>query len=234
MAGGRIARGAGQALGRAGPAYGGAKMLSARDERERIYGGFLLFSDRSLDLLLRAGHMGDRETVRKHLDRWREPVADRDPLSQALHIRARTYLPDSVFLPAERIASECGLFLRFPYADPEVVDWLERIPASYRLDGARGKRLHREALSQWIPGEVMSRSKRDLGDAVRRWLRGDGRERAADWLLGSSAWLPSVLDGVRVRGLIEEASRDRGPIDQLILLIHLEHWARETFLGGGR
>ncbi len=231
---GRIAGSVGQSLGRLRSASGGAQNLAAREERERIYGAFFLFSDRSLDLLLRAGHMGDRETVQRLLDRWREPVADRDPLSQALYIRARTYLPDSVFLPAERIAAECGLFLRFPYADPEVVDWLERLPASYRLDGARGKKLHREALAKWIPAEVLSRSKRDLGDVVRRWLRGAGKERAADWLLGSAAWMPSVLDGVRVRGLIEEASRDRGPIDQLILLLHLEHWARETFLGGGR
>lgn len=231
---GRIADGLGKGYGRFRSGPGGAQILSARDERERICGAFFLFSDRSLDLLLRAGHMGDRESVYKALDRWREPVAGLDPLSQALYIRARTFLPDSVFLPAERIAAECGLFLRFPYADPEIVDWLERIPASYRLDGAHGKRLHREALAQWIPAEVLSRSKRDLGDAARRWLRGPGKERAADWLLGSAAWLPSVLDGVRVRGLIEEASRDRGPINQLILLIHLEHWARETFLGGGR
>jgi asparagine synthase (glutamine-hydrolysing) len=231
---GRIAGGVGRGLGRLRSDSGRSHAIAAREERDRIYDAFALFPDRTLDLLLRAGHMGDRETVRKLLDRWREPVVDRDPLAQALYIRARTYLPDAVFLPAERIASECGLFLRFPYADPEVVGWLERLPASYRLEGGRGKRLHREALSQWIPAEVFARSKRELGDVVRRWLRGEGRERAADWLLGSAAWLPSVLDGVRVRGLIEDAANDRVPADRLILLLHLEHWARETFLGGSR
>ncbi|MDM7916072.1 MAG: asparagine synthase-related protein [Candidatus Eisenbacteria bacterium] len=208
------------------------RMVASREERERVLSAFFLFEDAELDRLLRAGHIGDREAARKLLDRWREPVADRDPLDQSLYIYARTHLPDGVLLPAERLASEHGLFLRFPYADPEVVQWLERLPASYRLQGGAGKRLHRDALAAWLPAGVLARPKRQLGDLTRLWLRTGGREQVSQWLLGSAAWLPSVLDGVRVRGLLEEASRGR--IERIVLLIHLELWMREMLQGGGR
>jgi len=207
-----------------------SRLLSVREERERILSSFFLFEDSELDRLLRAGHLGDRQTVRRLLDRWREPVAESDPLTQGLYICRKTHLPDAVFLPAERLASELGLNLRFPYADPEIVHWLERLPAAYRLDGKQGKRLHREALGAWLPAEVLTRPKRDLGHAVRRWLQGEGQSRVADWLLGSKAWLPSVLDGVRVRSVIDSMGQERTRLDQVILLIQLELWARRMFL----
>lgn len=207
-----------------------SRLLAVREERERILSSFFLFEDSELDRLLRAGHLGDRQTVRRLLDRWREPVADAHPLTQGLYIHRKTHLPDAVFLPAERLASELGLNLRFPYADPEIVHWLERLPAAYRLDGNQGKRLHREALSAWLPAEVLTRPKRDMGHAVRCWLQGKGQSRVADWLLGSKAWLPSVLDGVRVRSVIDSMGQRKAPIEPVILLIQLELWARRTFL----
>jgi asparagine synthase (glutamine-hydrolysing) len=225
-------------LGRTLQMFGGSggvsRALSAGEVRERILTSSFLFEDEELDRLLRAGHLGDREQVRKLLDRWREPVGDRDPLSQGLYISARTYLPDCVLGPAERLAAESGVFLRFPYVDPEIVHWLEKLPAAMRIEGGRGKRMHRESLAELVPADVLSRPKRDLGDPVRRWLQAEGREKVTEWLLGSSSWLPSVLDGVRVRSLIEEGGKGRSGAEPLCLLIHLELWARETLLGGGR
>jgi|GEM_PF-4263477 len=212
----------------------GARLLSTPEERDRVLGSFFLFDDASLDHLLRAGHIGDSEAVRKLLDRWRDPVVGRDPLAQALYISARTYLPEAIFTPAGRLAAESRLEIRFPYADCEIVRFLERLPAAYRLEGGTGKRLHREALGAWIPGAVLSRPKCSMTDAVARWLRGEGKEKAEGWLLGPNAWMPSVLDGVRVRRVIEDAVRGRARIETLVLLIQLELWARETLLGGMR
>ena len=231
---GRIIGAAARRLDGIRPSYHGSRLLAIREERERVLSSFFLFDDVSLTRMLRAGHVGGSEVVRKLLDRWREPVAERDPLAQALYIRARTFLPEAVFIPAKRLAAEHRLSLRFPYSDAELVRWLERLPATYRLEGAHGKRLHREALGAWIPADVLARPKRTLTDAVRRWLRGEGRERVSDWLLGPNAWLPSVLDGIRVRRLIEDGCRGRLAVEPLVLLVQLELWARETFLGGLR
>lgn len=212
----------------------GSRILSVSEERERVLSSFFVFDDESLAQLLRAGHIGDPELARRQLDRWREPVTGRDPLSQALYIRARTYLPEAVLAPATRLAAESRLALRFPYVDPELVHWLERLPAAYRLEGGQGKRLHRDALADWVPTGVLAGPKRSMTDAVARWLRGPGKERASDWLLGPNSWMPGVLDGVRVRRVLEESCRSRSSIVPLVLLIHLELWARETLLGGRR
>lgn len=231
---GRVFTGVARRLPGIGQGSGRSRILGAPEERERVLSSFALFDDSSLNRLLRAGHVGDAEVTLKLLDRWREPVRDRSPLSQALHIRSRTFLPEAVFAPATRIASESRITVRFPFADSEVIHWLDRLPALYRLDGDHGKRLHREALSEWVPADVLVRPKRSLAGAVARWFRGPGRAQAADWLLGPSAWIPCILDGVRVRRLIEETARGGAPVERLTLLIHLELWARETFLGGTR
>jgi asparagine synthase (glutamine-hydrolysing) len=215
-----------------GSGSAGSRILTSQEERDRVLGSFLLFDDPSLDRLLRAGHIGDAEGVRRLLDRWREPVLSYDPLAQALYIRARTYLPEAICVPASRLAAEARVGIRFPYADSEIVRFLEGLPPAYRLEGGVGKRLHRDALSAWIPGAVLSSPKRSMTDAVSHWLRGEGRDRAEGWLLGPNAWLPSVLDGVRVRRVIEEAARGRARAEGLVLLIQLELWARETLLGG--
>jgi asparagine synthase (glutamine-hydrolysing) len=231
---GKFVGGVARHLGGLGPGMEGSRILAVPEERERVLSSFFVFDDAALAQLLRAGHLGDPELARKQLERWREPVAGRDPLAQALYIRARTFLPEAVFAPATRMAAESRLAIRFPYADAELVHWLERLPASHRLEGGQGKRLHREALAEWVPGPVLSGPKRSLIDPVARWLRGPGKERASDWLLGPNAWMPSVLDGVRVRRVIEESCRGRASIVPLVLLLHLELWARETLLGGNR
>ena len=213
--------------------YEKSRLIAVRDEQERILSSFFLFDDLELDRLLRPGNLGDRQTVRRGLERWREAVPDWEPLAQGLYIHRKTFLADAVLLPAMRLAAGCGLDLRFPYADPEIVRRLERLPAAYRLDGGHGKRLHREALSAWLPADVLSRPKRDLGAAVHAWIRGPGRARVQDWLLGPLAWTPSVLDPVRVRLLIE-STRGRASLERIVLLVNLELWARETFLGGAR
>ncbi len=231
---GKFVGGVARHLGGLGPAMEGSRILAVPEERERILSSFYIFDDATLAQLLRAGHMGDPELARKQLERWREPVADRDLLAQALYIRTRTYLPEAVLTPATRMAAESRLGIRYPYADAELVHWLERLPAIYRLDGGQGKRLHREALAAWVPAAVITAHKRSLTDPVARWLRGPGKERASDWLLGPNSWMPSVLDGVRVRRVIEESCRGRANVIPLVLLLHLELWARETLLGGQR
>jgi hypothetical protein len=221
-------------VSRLAPGYEKTRLLSVREEGERVLGSFFLFGDRELDRLLRPGQIGDRQTVRRLLERWRTPVADFDPLAQGLYIYSRTFLSDGVFLPAGRLAAEVGISVRFPYADRELVGWLERLPAVYRLEGEMGKRLHREALAAWLPVDVLTRPKRDLGYGVRRWIREEGCPKIEEWLMGPNAWVPSVLDGVRLRSFLDRTLQGRGPVEPLVLLLHLELWARVTFLGGVR
>lgn len=231
---GGLVTGVARRLGGRGSGYSGSKLLAVREQHERIVHSFFLFEDAALDRMLRGGHAGDRETARKLLDRWREPVSEREPLAQGLYIHGRTFLPEAVFGPADRLAAENGLTIRYPLADTEVVHWLERLPATYRLDGTHGKKLHRQALSAWLPAGVLARHKHGFGEAAERWIRGPGAERVGEWLLGSAAWLPGVLDNVQVRVVMEDARRGRIPVEPLLLLVQLELWARETFLGGSR
>ena len=231
---GRIVGGVMRRIPGLGGSDRGAGIIGTSEERDLVLGSFVLFDDDTLNHLLRAGHIGDPEGVRRLLDRWRDPVKERDPLAQALYIRARTHLPEAVLTPSLRLASEFRIDIRFPFADAEVVQWLERLPADYRLDGGTGKKLHREALGEWIPASVLLRPKRSLADSVRRWMRGPGKERVDDWLLGPNAWMPSVLDSVCVRRVIDETCKGRGATERLVLLIQLELWAREAFLGGTR
>ncbi|MBD3161681.1 MAG: hypothetical protein GF328_06210, partial [Candidatus Latescibacteria bacterium] len=67
------------------PEYAKSRLIAVRDERERILSSFFLFEESELDRLLRPGNRGDRQTVRRGLERWREAVEDWEPLAQGLH-----------------------------------------------------------------------------------------------------------------------------------------------------
>ena len=103
-----------------------------------------------------------------------------DPLGRSLALYQRTYLPDDILRKVDRASMACGLEVRAPFLDSDLVDWLARLPSRYQRDRGVSKRLLRRALVGRLPDSILHRSKKGFGIPVARWLRGPLRP-----LLGS-------------------------------------------------
>ncbi|MGH8185420.1 MAG: asparagine synthase-related protein, partial [Steroidobacteraceae bacterium] len=90
----------------------------------------------------------------RHLDLYRRCGAD-DPLTRALYVEARTFLPDNHLVIADRASTAAGLRLRHPFLDRELVDQAFALPGSLKLHGTVGMYALRRLASRRLPPTLL-------------------------------------------------------------------------------
>ena len=109
----------------------------------------------------------------EHLRRAEAVGGGADPLSRSLALYQDTYLPEDILTKVDRASMACGLEVRAPFLDAELVDFIQALPPDFKL-GPRNeaKRLLKRAAASRLPPSIMSRPKKGFGIPVAKWLRG--------------------------------------------------------------
>jgi asparagine synthase (glutamine-hydrolysing) len=95
-----------------------------------------------------------------------------DSLTRSLRLYQETYLPDDILAKVDRASMACGLEVRAPFLDADLVDGIQRLPASYKYGKGLTKRLLKVAAAARLPASILGRPKKGFGIPVARWLRG--------------------------------------------------------------
>ncbi len=127
------------------------------------------FSGPELNALLVQPPRIDVET--EHLKRA-IALAGSDPLTNALLLYQETYLPEDILFKVDRASMACGLEVRAPMLDAQLVDRIEALPPSFKLAGRQSKRILKQAVASRLPAEILKRPKKGFGIPVATWLRG--------------------------------------------------------------
>jgi asparagine synthase (glutamine-hydrolysing) len=152
-----------------------------------------------------------------------------DDLTHALLLYQDTYLPEDILFKVDRASMACGLEVRAPLLDTELVDRMERFPASFKLRGGIGKRILKRAAAPHLPPAIGKRPKKGFGIPVARWLRGP-LAGLLDDLLGPAALArQGLFRPAAVARLIDEhrtGARDhRKPLWTLLMFqLWHRHW----------
>ena len=127
----------------------------------------------------------------------------------------------------------CGLEVRAPFLDAELVDFIQVFPPSFKFGRNQTKRLLKRAAASRLPASILARPKKGFGIPVAAWLRGPlaplmaqllGRER----LERQGLFRPEEV----ARRIAEHQSglRDhRKPLWTLLMFqLWCDHWLRGT------
>ena len=156
-----------------------------------------------------------------------ERVKDRPPLAAALYLELKTYLVDDILTKVDRMSMAHSLEVRVPFLDHRMVEVALAVPAQWKVNWRRGKRIYRDAFRDLLPEYIWDQKKRGFDIPAASWLRGELRDRAADLLLDETARHRQILDAREVKRLWEEHQRGLGGrTRQLWALLMLESWLR--------
>jgi asparagine synthase (glutamine-hydrolysing) len=229
----RPARMAAGALPRAAGAKRGARLLGPLSDAERMLRlAEITDHDQRAALVGRRGGEAESERLALAEDVLAD-VAGRDLLEQALYLDSRLFLPDGILLCNDKMSMAAGLELRVPFLDLELMRFVERIPARMRMRPRRGKRLHRRAMEQLLPREVVERPKHGFATPYDRWLRESlGAEVERRYRSGSA--LGQLIDsGAAARLVAEHRSGRSDHKSVLYCLLELSEWHRAFVEGAG-
>jgi asparagine synthase (glutamine-hydrolysing) len=172
----------------------------------------------------------DPYAPKEALRRLQSDVKHLDPLSQMLYVDARANLPDDLLMVGDKTSMANSLEVRVPFLDFRLIEFIETLPPSLKLNGFTAKYLHKKAVSKWLPKDVVYRKKKGFAHPIAQWMRTSMKPLVDDCLLSSDSGLAQYFDQKYIKEILD---RDRSGKDNymrhIYLLLSLELWNR-TFL----
>ena len=159
-------------------------------------------------------------------------MADTDELGGFQFVEMRSTLPDELLMYADKLSMAHGLEARVPYLDKEVVEYGERLPASFKVRNGAGKWLHREVCKAFLPASILKRKKRGFAmNVVDEWFRAAQSQKLEGMLLDPQSHIFEYLQPASVRGLLEQHRSGASDHHKILFsLVVLEEWLRTSFV----
>jgi asparagine synthase (glutamine-hydrolysing) len=203
---------------------------AGEDAEQRLIGYFWWSPDPlrrglySADFAAQIGAADPADPLRASLA---EIPAERDPLQRMLFLETRHFLADHNLNYTDRAGMSCGVEVRVPLLDVDLISFAARIPASMKQTGGEGKSIFKEAMRGLLPRDVVYRPKSGFGAPLRHWLRHELRARVEETLDPAVLQRRGFFDPRAVRALIDNDRR--GTIDggyTIFALMCFELWCR--------
>ena len=149
-------------------------------------------------------------------------------LNQMLHLDRAHFLADHNLNYTDKMAMACGVEVRVPFLDPDLVAFSERLADRQKLRGQYGKYVLRQALRGLLPDEILTRPKAGFGLPLRQLLHGVYGARLRELARSGRLDATGLFSGEGVIALLDADAR--GEVDAaypLLAVLCLESWVRQ-------
>ena len=175
----------------------GLYSLAVPDRLERYQKVFSIVPGEFIDTVFRRDVLpaGASDQI---LECWKdlEPLlSDTDELGGLQFLEIRSSLPDELLMYADKLSMAHSLEVRVPYLDQEIVEFVERLSASFKVRNGTRKWIHRQVCKRFLPAEILRRKKRGFAvNVVDDWFRTSLSQTMDGMLLDSSSLIYEFLN----------------------------------------
>jgi asparagine synthase (glutamine-hydrolysing) len=151
---------------------------------------------------------------------------DNDILSGMIAADVATLLPDVFLVKVDRASMACGLEVRPPLLDHELLELAAKIPSRWKVHGGETKWVLKRAVRRLLPSGALERPKQGFEVPVDAWLRGPLRGQFQDVVLHPRARVAALIDQGQANRLFRAHAAGVGRHGQVLwTLLVLAHWA---------
>ncbi len=157
-----------------------------------------------------------------------------DGVDAALLTDVNFYLPNDLLVKVDIATMAVSLEGRSPFLDHRLMEYAAGLPSSFKVRGRQLKSILKEAVSPWLPREILNKPKWGFAVPIGEWFRGEMRDFLRDNILGPAAMSRGFFDQAEVERFVAihlRGERDLG--HHLWILLMLELWLR-AFIDGRR
>lgn len=152
-------------------------------------------------------------------------------VDKVLHLDTVSELPGDILTKVDRMSMAHSLEVRVPLLDHVLVEYVSRLPLSYKLRGQTGKYIFKKAFGSLLPPETLNRSKMGFAIPLRHWFARDLYDFLRDVLLDSRAVQRGYFQPAFLQTLMGEHARGRRDHSYMLWsLMALELWHRNAGL----
>jgi asparagine synthase (glutamine-hydrolysing) len=135
-------------------------------------------------------------------ERYAQAPAD-DPLAGMIAADVGVILPDDFLVKVDRASMACGLEVRPPLVDHELLELAARIPSALKVHGGETKWIFKQVYRDRLPAGFTMRPKQGFEIPIDRWLRGPLRDVFESTVLAPGGRVADWIDQSTVRRLYQ-------------------------------
>lgn len=209
----------------------GIYSLDVSERMKRYQQVFSLIPGDGIDALFRDGILpkGAGDQIQKCWEDLIPLMVHTDEMGGFQFLEIRSSLPDELLMYADKLSMQHSLELRVPYLDREVVEYVERLPASFKIKMFSRKWLHRRICRKFLPPEVVNRKKRGFAvNVVDDWFRNSMSVKMNNILLDHESMIYKYLNPSGVINMLQshrDGTQDNHKL--LFSLVVLEEFLRQ-------
>jgi len=106
-----------------------------------------------------------------------------DSLNQSLEMDQRGLLPNQILPFVDRLSMAHSIEVRCPFLDYRLVEFVNHLPGSFKINGGMNKRILKLAVADLLPAELINRPKEGFVQPVYTWMHGSLKN-----------WVVNILD----------------------------------------
>lgn len=148
-----------------------------------------------------------------------------DPRETIMQADFNIYLPSDLLVKMDMATMAHSIESRSPLLDHSLLEFISRIPLSYKISHGVQKHILREAMGNLLPPKILKQKKRGFGLPLRTWIRQELLPIITDTLLGPSTGLDAFLDKRRLHDYVWRIiRRTKGGEKELWSLLVFQLW----------
>lgn len=166
-------------------------------------------------------------------DSWKELeklLEKTDELGGFQYLEIRSSLPDELLMYGDKLSMAHSLEVRVPYLDTKIVEYVERLPAKFKIRFGNRKWIHKQVCSSYLPKQIINRKKRGFAvNVVDRWFKESLSNEFDGLLLEKSSRMYEFLKPEEVQYLYKDHINGKSDNHKILFsLIVLEKWMRDN------
>lgn len=169
------------------------------------------------------------------LDSWKDLEAlieKTDDLGGFQYLEIRSSLPDELLMYGDKLSMAHSLEVRVPYLDQKIVEYVEKLPAYYKIKYGNRKWIHKKVCSSYLPKQIINRKKRGFAvNVVDKWFKESLSNEFDDMLLNKNSRMYNFLKPREIQSLYKDHTDGKSDNHKILFsLIVLEKWMRDNGL----
>ena len=104
-------------------------------------------------------------------------------LDKNLEIDQKELLPNQVLPFVDRLSMAHSIEVRCPFLDYRVIEFANRIPSKLKISGDIVKKIHKEAVKDILPGDIIERPKEGFVQPIYSWMHTSLKKNISDSIL---------------------------------------------------
>ena len=151
-------------------------------------------------------------------------------LQRYLNFDQRYYLADDILYKVDRMSMAHSLEVRPPFLDPRVVDFANRLPSKFKLNGGVSKYVLRQLMKDIsLPQSVLRRPKIGFDIPIHEWFRGELRPLLLETLSEEAVTASGLFNWPAIKRLIDNHLERKANVGYhlwglLVLFIWMKKW----------